>query len=180
MARRSGFRPRSQRSSGVARDWGAGTGGSAVLSINGSINTILGSGVQTTGSELTLLRTRGILDIFLTSVTTEGDGFFGAVGIAIASDQAFTAGVSSLPTPLAEEFANVWLWHSFISIHASEVLVIPGGSGSAHQRIEVDSKAMRKFDANQVMYCALDVVEIGAAVASVFMDSRILFQDSGR
>ena len=86
MARRSGFHPRSQRSSGVARDWGAGVGGTAVATITGNNTQILGSGVQTTGSELTLLRTHGILDMFLTSATSAGDGFFGAFGIGVFSD----------------------------------------------------------------------------------------------
>ena len=47
-------------------------------------------------------------------------------------------------------------------------------------RVMIDSKAMRKLDANQVMYAAIEVIEIGAAVISVFLDTRILLQDSGR
>jgi len=177
VARRSGFSPR--RSSGVARDWGAGPGSSVVTSRSSSGQDILGAGVQTTGSELTLLRTRGIFEIFLLSATSAGDGFFGAVGIGVFTDQAFTAGVASLPLPLSDTFSNVWLWHSFFSVHAG----VAGGLGAgaeAHQRIMIDSKAMRKFDANQVITCVAEYVELGTAQASVFMDSRILFQDSGR
>ena len=177
MARRSGFsRP---RSSGVARDWGAGTGGSTAAEVSGSSTRILGFGVQTTGSELTLLRTRGLFHAFLVSATSAGDGFFGAFGIGLASDQAFTAGASSMPRPLDESFADVWLYHQFISVHAGEPGGLSGGVEGS-QRFDVDSKAMRKFDANIVMYAALQVVETGTAVMKVFFDSRILFQDSGR
>jgi len=178
VARRNGFSPRRRSGAGVARDWGFGTGGTGLTTIDSSSSAILGAGVQTTGSELTLLRTRGIVDLFLRGgVNAPGDGFFGAVGIAIASDQAFTAGVASLPTPLSEASANVWLWHQYLSVHGEATDV---GEASSNQRIEIDSKAMRKFDANQVMYCCIEVVEIGTAELNVFMDSRILFQDSGR
>ena len=179
MARRSGFHPRAQRSSGVSRDWEEGTGGSAVLSITGPGASLLGSGVNPMGGELTVLRTRGIFDIFLTSATSAGDGFFGAVGIGIGSLQAFNAGAVSLPSALDEALSNIWLWHSYFSIHAGEAGGLSGGP-EAHQRIMIDSKAMRKIDANQVMYASIDRVEIGTAVASVFLDSRVLVQDSGR
>ena len=179
MARSRGFSHRSQRSSGVARDWGVGTGGSALSNIAASSTFIVGSGLQTVGSELTLLRTRGLIDLFLTSATSAGDGYFGAFGIGVFTDQAFTAGVASLPSPLTEAFSNAWLYHQYLSVHAGEAGGLSGG-GEAHQRIDVDSKAMRKFDANQVMVAVVELVEIGTAVANLFFDSRILFQDSGR
>ena len=84
-------------------------------------------------SELTLLRTRGIVDLFLRGgVNAPGDGYFGAVGIAIASDQAFTAGVASLPTLLSEASANVWLWHQYLSVHGEATDV---GEASSNQRM---------------------------------------------
>ena len=179
MARRSGFHPRGQRSSGVARDWGAGVGGSALTTIVTSSSVVLGSGVQTTGSELTLLRTRGICDLFLQgSGAADGDGMFGAIGIGVFTDPAFIAGVGSLPTPVTDVEWNGWLWHSFFSVHNPDITF--GGSPVVHQRFEIDSKAMRKFDASQVMAAVIETVEIGTAVLNVFMDTRILFQDSGR
>ena len=103
MARRNAFPARSRASSGVSRDWGAGPGGTAPLAVTNDVSAILGAGVQTTGGELTLLRTRGILDLFITGApNADGDGYFGAVGIAVASDQAFTAGIASLPSLLSE------------------------------------------------------------------------------
>jgi len=179
VARRSALIPRSRRSSGVARDWGAGTGSVSATAISGGGKVILGSGVQTVGSELTLLRTRGILDMFLLSATSAGDGFFGAMGIGVFTDQAFTAGVASLPSPRTEQFSNAWLYHTYVSVHAGVAGGLEGGR-EATFRDMVDSKAMRKFDANQVMVAILDVAEIGTAVMQVHFDTRILFQDSGR
>ena len=139
----------------------------------------MGAGVQTVGSELTLLRTRGTFQFLLTSATSAGNGFTGAVGIGVFSDQAFTAGVASMPSPVSESFSNVWLWHTYFSCLAG----VAGGLGGGPEgnfRIQIDAKAMRKFDANQVMACVLEVSEKGTATAEVHMDSRILFQDSGR
>jgi len=179
VARRSGFPSRHPRSSGVARDWGAGVGSSSVTVISSSGATVLGAGVQTLGSELTLLRTRGICDIGLSGApNTDGAGYFGAVGIGVFTDQAFTAGVASLPTPLDDVFSNVWLWHTFFSVHVGDVSFAPGPGSQFREMI--DSKAMRKFDSNMVMAAVIDVVEIGTAILNVWLDSRILFQDSGR
>ena len=177
MARRSGFPLRSQRSSGVARDWGAGPGSSSVQQFSATGSGILGAGVVTTVGELTLLRTRGILDMQITGPpTSDGDGFFGAVGIGVFTDQAFTAGIASLPTPLDErEFS--WLWHQFFSVHGGDVSLDALGT---HNQFEVDSKAMRKFNVNDVIAGIIQVVEIGAAGLDVWFDTRILFQDSGR
>ena len=177
MVRRSGFsRP---RSSGVARDWGVGCGGTSLLTVAASEVNVLGSGVQTVGSELTLLRTRGEFLISLTSATSAGHGFTGAVGIGVFSDQAFTAGVASMPSPVAEAFSNAWLWHLYFSVIAGEAGGLAGGIEGA-VRSAIDSKAMRKFDSNQVMACIVETTEIGTATAIIRMDSRILFQDSGR
>ena len=179
MARRNAsFRGR-PRSSGVARDWGAGPGSSSQVEFSASGSAILGSGVQTLQSELTLLRTRGIFDITIISATSAGHGYFGAVGIGVFSDQAFTAGVASLPTPLSDSFSNQWLWHHYFAVTAGEAGGLAGGP-EAHQRVMIDAKAMRKFDANQVITCVIELVETGTSIVKVYMDSRILFQDSGR
>jgi len=169
--RRSG----SSRVSGPRRltNWGSGPGGSGVASVSAGSSVILGSGIQF-GSAGTVVRIRGIFDMFLTAATASGDGFFGAVGIGLASLAAFTAGIGSLPTPLQESIWDGWLWHSFISVHRD---VTTGDSGSSSQRFSIDSKAMRKVSDEMVIYAAVDVVEIGTAVASIFLDSRMLIKE---
>jgi len=177
MARRSGFSPR-RTSSGVARDWGQGPGGSNPTAVSATGQTILGAGISTTGSELTLLRTRGILSWVMTGPPgSDGDGYFGAVGIGVVSEQAFVAGVASIPSPVDESQWNGWLWHQYMEIHATDISL---GTGGLFHRVEVDSKAMRKFDASVVLVAVQEVTEIGAASMNVFFDTRILFQDSGR
>ena len=181
MARRSGFPSRRARSSGVARDWGVGPGSTAVTTITASGSTLLGNALTTVAQELTVLRTRGILDLFVDGVPgADGDGFFGAVGIGKATLAAFTAGIGSLPTPISEAEWDGWLWHQYISIHVPDITGEGGNSSAQHQRIQIDSKGMRKFDTSEVLFAAVEVVETGAASMSVRLDTRMLLQDSGR
>ena len=177
MARSRGFSRAPRRSSGVARDWGLGPGESVITSIMGTGSTILGSGITPGESELTVMRTRGLLELgILGQATANGDGFFGAVGIGVFSLPAFTAGVTSMPTPVTEAAWNGWFWHQFIALHDWDV----GVESQVSIQYEVDSKAMRKFDTQMVLAAVIEVTEIGAATMGVFFDSRMLFQDSGR
>ena len=179
MARRSGFPHRSRGSSGVARDWGVGPGGTGITTLTASGSLFLGSGATPTAQEITVMRTRGICDLFLSGVpATDGDGYFGAIGLGVVTNAAFAAGITAVPTPITEAVWNGWLWHSFFSVHWPETSLAPGSA--AHQRIEIDSKAMRKFDTSQTLMAVIEVVEIGAAEINVFLDTRMLFQDSGR
>ncbi len=131
MPRRSGFHPRGQtRSSGVARTWALGPGGSTQQSITGSGVTIIGSGATPTVSELTILRTRGLLQFYLFSAANPGEGFTGAFGIMVVSDQAFAAGVVSMPSPVNELESNLWFYHQFLSIHAPDGGIGDGVAGA--------------------------------------------------
>jgi len=164
------------RSRGPRRltDWVQGPGGTGITSLSASGSAILGSGTGPSKA-VTIVRTRGILDAFLTQGTASGDGFFGAVGIGIVATPAFTAGITALPTPITELTWDGWLYHSFISCHLGENV---GGNNSAeHQRIEVDSKAMRKLEPGQTVFAAVEVVEIGTGVLSVFFNCRQLFKE---
>jgi len=132
---------------------------------------IIGSGIVLASGAATFIRLRGLLDWFLVSSTSAGDGFFGAFGVGVVATPAFTAGAASLPGPITEADWDGWLYHTFVSIHEGS----PDGPGNAgDQRIEVDSKAMRKADGDMTLVAVLEIVEIGTASASLFFDSRML------
>ena len=169
--RSRGLSPRSQ-SPRRRSEWFAGVGGTAVTVITSSVSAILGNGVVTTFGEETLVRTRGLVDLFLTSSTSPGDGFFGALGIGLVSTPAFAAGAGSIPTPIQEIDWDGWLWYSHFSVH--EDSADGQGSGAAHQRIILDSKAMRKVQEQETLVAVIEAIEIGTAVMSVFFDSRML------
>jgi len=153
-------------------EWFQGVGDTGVTTFTGSGVSILGSGIITTFGEETLARTRGLLDVQLTSSTSAGDGYFGAVGIGIGTSAAFAVGAGSLPSPITELGWDGWLWHQFISVH--EDSADGQGGGAAHQRVEVDSKAMRKLNTDETFFAMAEVVEIGTAVMTIFFDTRFL------
>jgi len=98
------------------------------------------------------------------------DGFGGAIGIAIASENAFGVGAGGLMDPFGDSEWDGWLWHSFFHVNG------PATLGSAFARIEIDSKAMRKVAALDVIYGAINPQETGVEVLQVIADTRMLFK----
>jgi len=182
VARSRGFPQRGQRRS---TGWFVGpqsAASGASIAISSSVS-VLGLGGSTPIVDgLTLIRTRGDLNVFLTSAAALGDGFSGAFGIGIANESAFTAGAASVLMPLAEEDWDGWIYHRYFSLFsggpiaaataAQEALQVNATAAAVH--IEVDSKAMRKFTEEDVMYCAVDVVEVGTGSMEWAFNSRIL------
>ena len=155
--------------------WEQGPGGTVVLTQTTAGSTVLGLGISS-GLEGTIVRLRGLVDFNITSATSPGDGYFGAVGIGIVGTPAFAAGVASMITPLDEISSAAWLWHSFFSVH--EASADGQGSGSSFQRIEIDSKAMRIFPNDVTLFMVAQFVEIGTAVVAVHANTRMLIMNA--
>jgi len=156
--------------------WSVGVGGTGATAVSLSGVQFMGSGIVALESGLTIVRIRGLLDYFLTLATGAGDGFFGAVGIGIVEEPAFTAGIGSVPTPVTDAENETWLWHQFISMHGPVASSSEAGAASMAGRIDVDSKAMRKFDEDKRLYAAVEVTEIGTATGTLFLNTRTLFK----
>jgi len=123
----------------------------------------------------TLVRVRGVASVFLNSFTAAGDGFFGAMGIAITTDEAFASGAGAVPSPLNDVDWDGWLWHSFFDVRGVSGTIGDGVNANAvYQRIEIDSKAMRKWKAGTTLFGIVDQIESGTAIAEVNADCRIL------
>ena len=171
MAHSRGFRNRSQ--SRRRTEWFQGVGGVTVVTSSTSQAQLLGAGVITTFGEETLGRTRGLFEAQVVGApASDGDGYFGAVGIGVVSSPAYTAGIGSVPTPVTEMGWDGWLWHHFFSVHTS-VAAEAAGPGR-HHRVEIDSKAMRKVQTDQTIFAAVESFEQGTAVVHFFLDTRIL------
>ena len=153
-------------------NWGAGPGGTGAANISTSSAVILGAGITFINAG-TIVRIRGEWECFLSSVTSAGDGFRGALGIGLASSAAFTAGIASLPTPITESNWDGWMWHQFFGVHRG-VADISAGS---YLRGAIDSKAMRKVSDDFTIFAAVEVVEIGTAALDLFLDSRMLLKE---
>ena len=167
-------RPSSRRQT----EWALGPGNATPTAVSTTVATILGSVIVPTASGLTIVRLRGIFQMYLTLATAVNDGFLGAFGIGVATAAATAAGGGSVPTPITEEDSDNWLFHHYISCVSGKAFAAdtdPGGQIiSATTEFEVDSKAMRKFPNEMAIYASLEVTEVGTATAQVFFDSRML------
>ena len=174
MARqRSGF-SRTSHGSRRRTGWEEGPGGGTVNTFSAPGVAILGIGQSALIDGLTLIRTRGILEIFMITATGAGDGFDGAVGIGVVTLLAFTVGVIAVPAPITEIEWEGWLWHQMFSYHTPTA----GSEGdpAAALRIEIDSKAMRKVGSEEVIFACAEVIEAGTAVMEMWLASRLLFK----
>ncbi len=182
--RRSGF-----RTSSVARrktSWGFGS----QTGVDGDTQAIVASsvvlatiGALTNVDGITAVRIRGDLNVFLTLAAALGDGFHGAFGIGTANENAFTAGIASLNTPITDETWDGWMYHRYFGPFSGGPIVaataamqeVAVNATSAALHIEVDSKAMRKLRQGMVIYAALEVIEVGAAAQMEWaFNSRVL------
>ena len=174
MARRGTFRGplRSKRTTawGVGpqdRDGTLGTSGVALWS----------SGVTTSSGKVTLVRLRGLAMVQLLTADAVGAGMHGAVGIGIATSAAFVAGAGSLPTPLTEIDWDGWLWHNVFDVRAITATRADGvNSNGARQIMEIDSKAMRKFDEDMTLFGAWETVESTNSSIEMQATTRGLFK----
>ena len=98
------------------------------------------------------------------------------MGICKVTAQAQSVGITAIPGPISEMNWDGWLWHQFISLHDADANVASGAS--SFQRVDIDSKAMRIFDPEDVIVAMLEVTEIGTAEMDVFLDIRMLFKQS--
>jgi len=174
-----------QRSQRRATAWVVGTKTGAAgeaQSISGTGSTLGGLGALSLADGLTVIRTRGELLLFLGTAGSAFDGFHGAFGVGIATERAFNAGIASLPLPLTDEDDEMWLYHRYFQCFAGGTIAAATAAQQADQvnptaaavRIEVDSKAMRKFESGMVIFAALQVVETGVATLEWSFASRML------
>ena len=184
QSRRLSFRPSSGRSRRkTAWELGpkSGVGGDPqVISTTAAQLGGLVGAVQLDG--LTLVRTRGEFLAQLITAADLQDGFHGALGIAVVSTAAITAGVASVPTPITEEAWDGWLYHRYFNLFSSGAIAAASVSKetsgpeavAAAVRFEVDSKAMRKLEIDMTIYSVVEVTEVGSASMQWAFNSRTL------
>ena len=182
MARPRGFRPLIR---GPARKtaWGVGPTSNAVQESTGTGTVLMTQGSVATSEGLTLVRTRGEMMLWLTNATADGDGFHGAIAIGVVTLEAFTAGIASIPGPLASDDWDGWLWHQYFTLLSNGLM-----SGAAQTdrnsvnpvvagvRYQIDSKAMRKFPDDMVIFGIVQQTEVGTSTLRMFMQTRLLFK----
>ena len=181
MAQRRGSFPVTRGRKARLTDWAVGPGGTAETAISSSQTVILGSGVSSTIGKFTIVRTRGEFSGRLITAAAASNGFSGAIGIGIVTDQAFGIGLTAVPKPVSDSAWDGWLYHRFFTLMSAGV--IDGGVVADHDvclstsgafRFEVDSKAMRIIDEEETLTAIVQVTEIGTATGGLMFDSRML------
>ena len=171
MATRRAFRQQGQRRK---TSWETGPRSSsdgATIQLSGSSSVLGITGLLSLQDGITIVRIRGDLNMFLTLAGVPGDGFSGAFGIGLTNENAFAAGIGSVMLPITDEDWDGWLYHRYFGLNSggpiaaatadTQRMGVNAISGAMH--FEVDSKAMRKFDAGMVLYCGVEGLEQGAA-----------------
>ena len=163
---------------------GPGSGVDGALQTTGASGAVLWTtGAQVLAEGSTLIRTRGTGMLRLSSADAGSSGFHGAFGIGIANLNAFNAGIASLLTPLADEGWEGWLYHSYFALFGGAPIAAAAAQDddqvnatSAAVRFDIDSKAMRKLDLDDVIYGVMDVVEVGTSVMGFAVNTRMLLK----
>ena len=139
--------------------------------------TVFGTGLQALEDDLTVVRIRGSLVLALETATAVNDGFDRvAVGIANFTENAFGAGVASLPDPIADAAWDGWMWYWTGSVFAAAPSAsFPGLGPVGAYRIEIDNKAMRKTHRTDVLGAVISVADLnGTATLQTVLNTRVL------
>ena len=176
MANRSNA-SRFHRPSGARRQvsWGLGPEGTVQLSSAGSaVFPFAGASIE---DGLTIVRTRGELNMGLSIATTALDGFNRvAFGMCIVSENAAAVGITAIPTPITDEAWDGWYVYwtgSVFSVVATAA--ISNFAGVSNVRMPIDSKAMRKFKRTDVIVGVIETgTEVGTASLTAKLASRTL------
>ena len=143
------FRTRVQTSRAVKRatEWFASADVTAETSLGAGaavLDQALTQAVLATISPATIVRTRGMLWV-RTDQTAATEVPFGALGMALVSEQARVAGVASIPTPITDEADDSFFVHQF---WLGALLVGAGGLDAIQPFFffPFDSKAQRKIE----------------------------------
>ena len=163
---------------GVARrkvTWTLGPEGTVQLT--SAADAVFPSGGIVAEDGLTIVRTRGELNLGLSVATTALDGFDRvAFGMCVVSENAAAVGVTAIPSPIADEQWDGWFVYwtgSLFSVVATAAL--SNAAGVSNLRLPIDSKAMRKVKRTDVIVGVLGTLaEVGTASLTAKLSARTL------
>jgi len=149
----------------------------SILTLTGAGSSAWSTGQQPTSDGNTIGRIRGQFTLALTAGSSALDGFQkAAIGIGIVTAQAFATGISAMPTPLTDIEWEGWMFHKLETNLYVPAATEDFSSGPATVRVvDIDTKAMRKIGADEVLFGAVELgTEVGAATATFVAHTRML------
>ena len=133
---------------------------------------LLGSFVAT--EQVTVRRTHGLVE-WRSDQKAADESPFGAYGLCIVSNNAFAAGIASIPGPYTDADSDLWFVHQFLRttlLFGSNI----GFDGQAGASYTINSKAMRKLTDEETIAV---VVENGSTTAGATMFHALRILSSG-
>ena len=135
-------------------------------------------GVATGQDANTIVRIRGEYTVSITQGIAAGELFASvALGIGLVTDEAFAAGITSIPSPLTDRDWDGWMWHR---LHGMFITDAPNNETRGPMeavRVEIDSKSMRKFDEGMTVFGAIELgAETGACSIDFTAQTRMLIK----
>ena len=151
--------------------WTAGPEGT--LSIATTANTAFATGIEAVSPDLTIVRTRGELLLFLQTASVALSGMQYAFGICTVFQNAAGIGVTAIPGPLTDIAWDGWFFHHQGALKAPTT-TISNDLGGMVDRVTIDSKAMRKIHATDTTVGVIETVETVSAIMHAELRSRLL------
>ncbi len=129
-------------------------------------------GVGGTVGSGTIVRVRGHVAVAMDVGAADDSGVVG-IGLILGSADAVSVGSTAFPSPLDDTAAN-WLWHGLFALRSLTATQEANAGGQYVDR-EIDSKAMRKFKANQSLVVMADAAQLsGSPTFDVIGSIRVL------
>ena len=144
-------------------------------SLDHAIGSVVAFSMFTADEAETVLRTRGFVH-GLMDPTAVNEHVTIAIGLAIVSARSVSVGVTAIPRP-ATEGSYPWLWHGWMQLTSGQEGAIV--NDFLAERVDIDSKAMRKIKETEVMLLAFEVCESSdqAGITLVHGGLRVLTGD---
>ena len=179
MAHSRGSRFPSRNGSRWRVSWQEGplTNGVQTATANGAILWAVNQSAAV--DDLTIVRLRGELSIWLEVVTAIGDGFpRAAIGFCVVNENAAGIGVTAVPSPLVDISWDGWFYHQLIGgIQGLSVTESENTGPLSQVRLVIDSKVMRKMHQTDAIMVVMEFSgEVGAATVAFAGGTRVLMK----
>ncbi len=115
-----------------------------------SADGTFGNGILNFTAPGTILRCRAFVQAHFDSTVQTGDQIKLTFGLGIVSADAAALGPTAMPDPLGD-IEYPWLWWGAMFLASEQAAPSNGGWGPQAQRIEVDTKAMRRFKPEEAL-----------------------------
>jgi len=121
----------------------------------------------------TLVRMRGRFIAHVGGAAGVGAELRWGAGIYLATTRALAAGVTAILRPISDGNSDEWIWWNTGLV---DLETAADSTGLATQRVEIDSKAMRKVGQNKVLVGVVENISAGGQSLDSSMGIRCLFK----